>query len=131
MIESFLERMEDSTMPVVVESLNNAGQASQVGLWLVALLMLGLSVMVWLTLREVHLNSSRLSSFKAHVPTRENLTTWSRYWLVMRVLLRGREFREIVEPATSQGDTGYEIRLRREIDKLVGKEVYHGQKEQL
>jgi len=37
-------------------------------------------------------------------------------------------------PATldlNQRRAAYEARLRREIDKLVGKDVYHGQKEQL
>jgi hypothetical protein len=29
------------------------------------------------------------------------------------------------------GRAAYELRLRREIDKLVGKDVYHGRKEQL
>lgn len=124
-------------MFVAQETIRSTGQAGQTGLWMLAIFLLGLSVMAWLTVREASLYESRTASrnlrraAKANIPDRENLTAWSRTWLYVRTLLRGREFREAVEPATSQGTTGYEIRLRREIDKLVGKEVYHGQKEQL
>jgi hypothetical protein len=119
-------------MPEILQqTLTNASQAGRTGLWLVAILMLGMSVMIYLTYREANLFDGRLPKAKAHIPDREKLTAWSRSWLTLRLLLRSSDFREAVEPATSQGDTGYELRLRREIDKLVGKDVYHGQKEQL
>lgn len=125
-------------MFVAEETLRTTGQAGLTGLWMLAIFLLGLSVMAWLTVREASLYESRtaarrlrLSSAKAHIPDRENLSSWSRFWLGLRLRLRGQEFRDAVGPATSEGVTGYEIRLRREIDRLVGKEVYHGQKEQL
>jgi hypothetical protein len=104
---------------------------------MLALFLLGLSAMAYLTVREASLYESRSAirtlrrTRKTSIPDRENLSAWSRAWLQLRVHLRGREFREAVEPATPQGTTHYDIRLRREIDRLVGKEVYHGQKEQL
>lgn len=124
-------------MLVAEEALRSAGQGSQAGLWMLALFLLGLSAMAYLTVREASLYESRAAirnlkrSRKAGIPERENLSAWSRAWLHIRVLLRGREFREAVEPATTQGTTLHDVRLRREIDRLVGKEVYHGQKEQL
>ena len=124
-------------MLVAEEALRSAGQGSQAGLWMLALFLLGLSAMAYLTVREASLYETRSAirnlkrSRKAPIPDRENLTAWSRGWLRLRVYLRGREFREAVEPATPQGTTQYELRLRREIDRLVGKDVYHGQKEQL
>lgn len=124
-------------MFVADETLRNMDQGSQTGLWMLAIFMLGLSVMAYLTVREASLHESRAAARnlkrlrKASIPERENLSAWSRSWLFLRVLLRGREFREVVEPATSQGAITYEVRLRREIDKLAGKDVYHGQKEQL
>ncbi len=124
-------------MFVADETLRGVGQGSQTGLWMLAIFMLCLSAMAYLTVREASLYESRTAARnlkrlrKASVPERENLSSWSRTWLFLRVLARGQEFRDAVEPATSQGTTTYEIRLRREIDKLVGKAVYHGQKEQL
>lgn len=124
-------------MFVAEETLRSAGSGSQAGLWMLALFMLGLSVMAYLTVREASLHGRR-PAFRdperpeaPGMPDRERLTAWTRAWLSLRILFRGREFREAVEPATSQGITLYEVRLRREIDRLVGKEVYHGQKEQL
>lgn len=124
-------------MLVAEEALRSAGQGSQAGLWMLALFLLGISAMAYLTVREASLYESRGAirnlrrSRKAPIPDSENLSAWSRAWLHVRVFIRGREFREAVEPATSKGVTHNEMRLRREIDRLVGKEVYHGQKEQL
>lgn len=124
-------------MFVAEETLRNAGTGSQAGLWMMAVFMLGLSAMAYLTVREAGLDESRRAAralkrlATTAIPERELLSAWSRLWLNARLLIRGRAFREAVEPATSQGTTLYELRLRREIDRLVGKEVYHGQKEQL
>lgn len=124
-------------MFVTEETLRSSGMGSQTGLWILAVFMLGLSAMAYLTIREASLYESRTAARnlrrtrKSAVPERENLDSWSRAWLYLRVLARGKEFREAVEPATTEGVTAYEIRLRREIDKLAGKDVYHGQKEQL
>jgi hypothetical protein len=132
--------MEDGTMFVAEETLKSTGTAGQTGLWMLAIFMLALSAMAWLTIREASLYEKRaairnLRSLKrtrrVNIPERENLTAWSRAWLNLRVLVMGREFRDAVEPASTHTDAGYEFRLRREIDKLVGKQVYHGQKEQL
>jgi hypothetical protein len=129
--------LEEGTMFVAEETLKSAGSGSQAGLWMLALFMLGLSIMAYLTVREASLYDGR-SPYRglgrrdsAGMPERERLSAWARGWLNLRLLLRGREFRDAVEPATSQGITLYEVRLRREIDRLVGKDVYHGQKEQL
>lgn len=125
-------------MFVAEETIKSAGAGTQTGLWMLAIFMLGLSIMAWLTVREASLYETRNAArtlrralSKANIPAREMLSGWSRGWLQVRLWLRGREFREAVEPATSQGSTQYEIKLRREIDRLVGKAVYHGQKEQL
>lgn len=124
-------------MLVADEALRHAGQGSQAGLWMLALFLLGLSAMAYLTVREASLYESRSAirnlkrSRKSHIPDRENLSAWSRTWLHLRLVIRGREFRDAVEPATHEGTTHYDVRLRREIDRLVGKAVYHGQKEQL
>ena len=124
-------------MFVAEETLKSAGSGSQAGLWMLALFMLGLSIMAYLTVREASLYDGR-SDFRglgrqgaAGIPKRERLSPWARTLLSLRFLFRSREFRDAVEPATSQGITLHEVRLRREIDRLVGKEVYHGQKEQL
>lgn len=124
-------------MFVAEETLKSSGMGSQAGLWMLALFMLGISAMAYLTVREASLYETRTASrnlrrsAKESIPDREKLSAWARAWLQVRILLRGSEFREAVEPATSLGTTNYEFRLRREIDRLVGKEVYHGQKEQL
>lgn len=124
-------------MFVAEETIRSAEVGSQAGVWMLAIFLFGLSVMAYLTVREASLYESRTAARnlrrmrKANIPDRENLNAWSRTWLYFRVLIRGSEFREVVEPATSQGATTYEFRLKREIDRLVGKEVYHGQKEQL
>ena len=124
-------------MFVAEETIKSAGVGSQTGIWMLAIFLLGLSAMAYLTVREASLYESRTAARnlkrtrRANIPDREKLSAWSRSWLFLRVLARGSEFREAVEPATSQGMTTYEFRLRREIDRLVGKDVYHGQKEQL
>ncbi len=126
-------------MLVAEETLRNSqGMTSQAGLWVLAVFLLGLSAMAYLTVREVSLYETRTAARNQRksrrgtvVPERENLSAWSRAWLAFRVLLRGRAFREAVEPALPETDPAFEARLRREIDKLVGKQVYHGQKEQL
>ena len=48
--------------------------------------------------------------------------------ILLRAWMRGPEFREIFRTAR---EAEFKTRLRAEIDKLVGKQVYHGQKEQL
>ena len=124
-------------MFVAEETLKSTGTAGQTGLWMLAIFMLALSAMAWLTIREASLYERRAAirnlkrTRRVSIPDRENLTAWSRAWLQLRVLLRGREFRDAVEPASTHSDAHYEFRLRREIDRLVGKQVYHGQKEQL
>lgn len=114
-----------------------SGMASQAGLWVLALFLLGLSAMAYLTVREAGLHETKAivrawrRGRQSAIPARENLTAWSRAWLSLRMQLRDRAFQEAVDPILPETDPTFEARLRREIDKLVGKEVYHGQKEQL
>ena len=46
-------------------------------------------------------------------------------------VIRGGEIIDLLQDSPAAGREAYEARLRREIDKLVGKAVYHGGKEQL
>lgn len=109
----------------------------QTGLWMLALFLLGLAAMAWLTVRETSLYETRtaiknLRKRRRHkFPPREELPPLSRVNLYMRKLIRGGEILEVLQDSPGAAREEYQARLRREIDKLVGKEIYHGQKEQL
>jgi len=110
---------------------------SQTGLWMLAIFLLGLAVMAWLTVREASLYETKTAiknlrrGRKANIPDREQLPFYSRFNLFVRGIIRGGDIMDPFQDAANEGRVAYELRLRREIDKLVGKEVYHGQKEQL
>jgi len=124
-------------MFIAAETLRSTGMDGSTGLWMLALFLLGLSAMAYLTVREVSLYETRSClrglrrNRKAIIPPRERLSLAARAMLRIKRHLRGQEFRKAIEPATAQGASSFEIKLRREIDKLVGKQVYLGQKEQL
>ena len=109
----------------------------QTGLWMLALFLLGLAAMAWLTVRETSLYETRtaiknLRKRRRHkFPPREELPPLSRVNLYVRKLIRGGEILEVLQDSPGAAREEYQARLRREIDKLVGKEIYHGQKEQL
>lgn len=109
----------------------------QTGLWMLAVFLLGLAAMAWLTVREASLYETKTAikvlrrRRRAKFPAREQLPMLSRMNLFMRRVIRGGEIIDLVQDAPGRDRELYEARLRREIDKLVGKAVYHGRKEQL
>lgn len=110
---------------------------SQAGLWLLALFLLGLATMAWLTVRETSQYETRAmirnlrKRSRGRIPAREQLPLLSRFHLFVRGAFRGRDFAELVQGNSFEAQETYQARLRREIDKLAGKDVYHGAKEQL
>ena len=124
-------------MFIAAETLRSTGMDGSTGLWMLALFLLGLSAMAYLTVREVSLYETKSSlrsirrNRKGNFPHGERLSLITRGLLRLKRHLRGQEFREAIEPATVQGVSSFEIKLRKEIDKLVGKQVYLGKKEQL
>ncbi|MEO7425513.1 MAG: hypothetical protein ABI036_10025 [Fibrobacteria bacterium] len=116
---------------------------SQTGMWLLAIFLLGLAAMAWLTVREASLyetktaiknlrRSRRLRSSRKHnFPAKERLPVLGRFNLFVRSVIRGGDIMDPFQEVLGDGQAAYQLRLRREIDKLVGKNVYLGQKEQL
>lgn len=109
---------------------------SQAGMWMLAIFLLGLAAMAWLTVRETSLYETKtairnLRRRKANVPAHERLSALTRVHLFLRSVIRGGDIMDPFQDVLGDGRAAYELRLRREIDKLVGKEVYLGQKEQL
>ena len=109
----------------------------QTGMWMLAIFLLGLAAMAWLTVREASLYETKTAiknlrrSRKPNIPTRERLSAFSRMNLFVRSVIRGGDIMDPFQDVLGDGRAAYEARLRREIDKLVGKEVYLGRKEQL
>ncbi len=110
---------------------------SQTGLLMLAFFLLGLSIMAWLTVREASLYENKTAiknlrrSRKVRFPESEKISFLDHLKLFYRNTLRGGDIVDPFYKAIGEGEYGFEFRLRREIDKLVGKDVYHGQKEQL
>jgi hypothetical protein len=108
---------------------------SEASIWMLALFLVGLAAMAWLTVREASLYERRTAVRnvkklrKSPLPPRERLNGFSRLALFVKSLWAGSYLDHVApeKPVSSN----YDLRLRREIDKLVGKEVYQGQKEQL
>jgi hypothetical protein len=121
----------------VAEVTSNSAAQGQTGLWLLAVFLFGLAAMAWLTVREASLYETRTAirnlrrSRKPIIPDREKLPFGSRCTLFLRSVVRGGDITDPFQQVVGEGEYGFEFRLRREIDKLVGKDVYHGQKEQL
>lgn len=107
------------------------------GLWMLAVFLLGLAAMAWLTVREASLYETRTAIKNlrrrrgSKFPAREQLPVLSRMNLFIRRAIRGGEIIDLLQDSPGAAREEYEARLRREIDKLVGKQVYHGGKEQL
>ncbi len=122
---------------VVADVVRNNSMTGQTGIWLLAVFLLGLSVMAWLTVREASLYETKSAirnlrkNRKPSIPDREKLSILGRTGMVVRSIMRGNDIAEPFDTVVGAAEYGFEFRLRREIDNLVGKEVYHGQKEQL
>lgn len=107
------------------------------GLWLLAVFLLGLAAMAWLTVRETSAYETRVAirnlrkRRRRKFPRSEELPLYSRANLFLRSVIRGGDIVDCMQGVNVQDQEAYRARLRREIDKLVGKDVYHGQKEQL
>src|SRR5438128_317987 len=109
-----------------VAEVSNSAAQGQTGLWLLAVFLLGLSAMAWLTVREASLyetktaikNLRRSRSRKPNIPVREQLTLVSRCSLFFRSVIRGGDIMEPFNQVVGEGEYGFEFRLRREIDKL-------------
>ncbi len=123
----------------VVEVTNSSAVPGQTGLWLLAFFLFGLSAMAWLTFREASLyetntaikNIRRRRMSRTNIPERERLSFFALAGLMARSVIRGEQITDQFQKVIGEGEYGFEFRLRREIDKLAGKAVYHGQKEQL
>jgi hypothetical protein len=122
-----------------VAVVSNSAAQGQTGLWFLAIFLLGLSAMAWLTVREASLyetkaairNLRRGRKAKPNIPASEQLNWASQCTLFIRMALRGGDITKSFTQVIGEGEYGFEFRLRREIDKITGKDVYHGQKEQL
>jgi hypothetical protein len=119
-------------------SMNAGAMDGQAGLWMLAIFLLGLAAMAWLTVREASLYETRTAirnlnkRRRRKFPAREEVSALSRFNLFVRRVIRGGEIIDLLQDAPgAAAREAYEARLRREIDKLVGKQVYHGRKEQL
>ncbi|MBW8888506.1 MAG: hypothetical protein JF616_12185 [Fibrobacteres bacterium] len=129
--------MEGEAMDAADVTLSAGAMGGQTGLWMLAVFLLGLATMAWLTVREASLYETRtaiknLRKQRRHkFPAREELSPLSRMNLFIRRVIRGGEILEVLQEFPAAAREEYEARLRREIDKLVGKQVYHGGKEQL
>jgi hypothetical protein len=120
-----------------VAEVSNSAAQGQTGVWLLAIFLFGLAAMAWLTVREASLYETKTAiknlrrGRKPNIPVRERLPLFSRCNLFMRSVIRGGDITEPFQQVVGEGEYGFEFRLRREIDKLVGKDVYHGKREQL
>ncbi len=118
-------------------TLKASSMESQTGMWMLAIFLLGLAAMAWLTVREASLYETKTAiknlrrGRKPNFPARERLPALSRANLFLRRVIRGGDIMDPFQDVLGDGRAAYEARLRREIDKLVGKEVYLGRKEQL
>jgi hypothetical protein len=137
--------MEVAAMFVAGDTIETSVAQSQAGLWMLVVFLIGLAAMAYLTVREASLYETRTAirnlkrerrrlgkaqprSRKPTIPQRERLSRLARVNIVFRAWMRGPDYREIFLPSP---EAEFKNRLRAEIDKLVGKAVYHGQKEQL
>jgi hypothetical protein len=129
--------MEDDSMYAADITMKATSMESQTGIWMLAIFLLGLAAMAWLTVREASLYETKTAiknlrrSRKPNFPDRERLPALSRINLFLRSVIRGGDIMDPFQDVLGDGRAAYEARLRREIDKLVGKEVYLGRKEQL
>jgi hypothetical protein len=129
--------MEDGVMYAANITMKTSVLESQTGIWMLAIFLLGLAVMAWLTVREASLYETKTAiknlrrSRKGRIPAREQLPALSRFNLLVRSVIRGGDIMDPFQEVMADGRAAYNLRLRREIDKLVGKDVYHGEKEQL
>jgi hypothetical protein len=129
--------MEEGVMYAADITMKASALESQTGIWMLAIFLLGLAAMAWLTVREASLYETRTAiknlrrGRKANIPARERLPALSRFNLFVRSVIRGGDIMDPFQDVLGDGRAAYELKLRREIDKLVGKDVYHGQKEQL
>ena len=109
----------------------------QTSFLLMGLFLFGLATMAWLTFREASLYETKSAirslrrNRKPAIPSREKIHFLSHCNLFVRNVIRGGEITDTFTQVVGEGEYGFEYKLRHEIDKLVGKEVYHGQKEQL
>jgi hypothetical protein len=129
--------MEGGAMNAAEMTLSAGGMGGQTGLWMLAVFLLGLAAMAWLTVREASLYETRTAIKNLRkrrtrkFPAREELSLLSRMDLYIRRAIRGGEILDVLQDSPGAAREEYEARLRREIDKLVGKQVYLGGKEQL
>jgi hypothetical protein len=118
-------------------TLSTGAMDGQAGLWMLAVFLLGLAAMAWLTVREASLYETRTAIKNLRkrrgrkFPAREELPVLSRMNLFIRRTIRGGEILDLLQDYPGAAREEYEARLHREIDKLVGKAIYHGDKEQL
>lgn|GEM_PF-3906713 len=109
----------------------------QAGAWFLAIFLLSLAIMAWLTVRETSRYESRTAiknlrrSRKVDFPSRELLPLHGQLRMFFLDLIRGGDITATFQDSPGDGNAIYELKLRREIDKLVGKAVYLGRKEQL
>ena len=122
-----------------VADVGSSAAQGQAGLWFLVVFLLGLSIMAWLTVREASLyetksalkNLRRSSSSKSTIPPQEQISFFAHCSLFIHSVIRGGQITAPFTEVVGEGEYGFEFRLRGEIDKLTGKAVYYGQKEQL
>src|SRR3954466_14077053 len=115
--------MEGGAMNAADLTLSTGGMDGQTGLWMLAIFLLGLAAMAWLTVREASLYETRTAiknlrkRRRPKFPAREELSPFSSMNLFIRRVIRGGEILDVLQDFPAAAREEYEARLRREIDK--------------
>lgn len=100
--------------------------------------MAGLCILAWITAKDIvaeewrfFLLEMRLRKAKQKMPEHEKLGFGTRLVDGTRHLFFGRPHLAALDLDEHEPQNIFRLRVRKEIDRLVGREEYHGQKEQL
>jgi|GEM_PF-5475472 len=98
----------------------------------------GLCVLAWITAKDVILEEwrfflleMRMRRIRQTAPPHEKLKIPTRIIDGTKHIFLGRPNFSAIIPDESEPQHVFRLRIRREIDRIVGREEYHGQKEQL
>src|SRR5258708_7043836 len=82
---------------------------SQTGMWMLAIFLLGLAVMAWLTVREASLYETKTAiknlrrGRKSNIPARERIPVLSRFNLFIRSIIRGGDIMDPFQDVLGDG----------------------------
>jgi hypothetical protein len=105
---------------------------------ILGLALAGLCILAWITAKDVFVEEwrffileLRLRKARRTVPQHEQLRLSTRITDGTRHLFFGRPNFKALNMEEPEPQNIFRLRVRKEIDRLVGREEYHGQKEQL